>query len=146
MKNVNGSLIRNTIASQSAELIGNALGGVVFSYLGLIPGFTTSYILAIVGTVLLIIYWQHEDLILIFIMFAKFGTCCAFNMTFIASVELIPAIFATSAFGFANAVARIVTILSPLIAELDPPLPLKINVGVTLFAILVTQFTITKDK
>jgi hypothetical protein len=71
-------------------------------------------------------------------MFAKFGICCAFNMSFISSVELIPAIIATSAFGFSNVFARVVTMLSPQIAELDPPLPLKINIGVTTLAIIVT--------
>ena len=67
-------------------------------------------------------------------------------MSFISSVELIPSILATSAFGFSNVVARVVTILSPLIAEIDPPLPLKINVCVTIFAIIVAQFTITKKN
>ena len=59
-------------------------------------------------------------------------------MSFISSVELIPAIIATSAFGFSNVFARVVTMLSPQIAELDPPLPLKINIGVTTLAIIVT--------
>ena len=127
-------------------MIGNAVGSLVYNHLGLILGFSFSYTIAIIGTIFLIIYWQNINLILIFIMLAKFGTCCAFNMSFISSVELIPSILATSAFGFSNVVARVVTILSPLIAEIDPPLPLKINVCVTIFAILVAQFTITKKN
>lgn len=48
----------------------------------------------------------------------------AFNMVFIASVELIPTIFAATVFGYANVVARLVTMMSSIIAEKEYPLPI----------------------
>ena len=73
----------------------------------------------------------------VFITMAKFGISAAFNMIFIASVQLIPTIVAASVFGYCNVLARLMTVLSPIVAELDYPLPLYINI----FAAMGAGFT-----
>ena len=65
---------------------------------GLSNGFESSYVVSILGSTLLILYWDNKDYILILIIAAKFGISSAFNMSFIASIELIPALVAASVF------------------------------------------------
>jgi len=44
-------------------------------------------------------------------------------MVYIIGVKIIPAIFATRAFGFTNVCARTFTILSPMMSEVPQPIP-----------------------
>ena len=91
---------------------------------------------------MLMMYWTSISLIPIFIVFAKFGISAAFNMTFIASVQLIPTIIAASVFGYCNMVARTITILSPLVAEIVYPVPLVINICAAFLALVASQFIV----
>ena len=100
-------------------------------------GFVSMFFLSITGSSLLILFWTNVALLPVFITMAKFGISAAFNMIFIASVQLIPTIVAASVFGYCNVLARSMTVLSPIVAELDYPLPLYINI----FAALGAGFT-----
>lgn len=142
MKNVKGSLISNTLASQGAEFFANVFSGVIYNALGAKQSFVTSYIVSIVGSLLLLRYIDDTNLIFIFIIMAKFGISSAFTISFIASVQLIPTIFAASVFGYCNFSARIVTMMSSIVAELDEPTPLVISASSALGAALVSLFII----
>ena len=100
------------------------------------------FFISILGSILLMIYWTSLELIPIFIVLAKFGISASFNITFIASVQLIPTIIAASVFGYCNTVARTITILSPLVAEISYPVPLVINICAALFAVIASQFIV----
>jgi len=95
-------------------------------------------LIGICGSVLLLIYWENKDYILYLILAAKFGMSSAFNMSFIASIELIPAIFAASIFGYCNVIARLVTMGSSVVAELDYPTPLIVTIASASTAALVS--------
>ena len=58
--------------------------------------------------------------------FAKGGVKVTFDICYLANSTIFPAIFAGTAFGFCNAGAKIATILSPLLAEVVPPVPVII--------------------
>ena len=73
---------------------------------------------------------------------AKFGISAAFNMVFLASVQLIPTIVAASVFGYCNVLARAITVLAPIVAELDYPLPLYINIFAAISAAITSLFII----
>ena len=129
MKFVQGSLVKNTLGSQVAEFMANSLSGFVYSFLGAKYGFASSYVVSILGSTLLILYWDNKDYILILIIAAKFGISSAFNMSFIASIELIPALVAASVFGYCNVAARIVTMGSSVVAEIEYPTPLVVSIA-----------------
>jgi hypothetical protein len=61
-------------------------------------------------------------------MVAKFGISACINMSFIGSVDLIPTIFNARVLGIGNVFAGIITIMSPLVAVINYPGPLIINV------------------
>lgn len=86
-------------------------------------GFCISYLTAAAGCVLMLVYGDDSKYEIAFIFISQFGIQSSFNMCFVASVELIPAIFATSVFGYCNVVARLVTMMSSIVAEKAYPLP-----------------------
>ena len=83
---------------------------------------------SILGSTLLILYWDNKDYILLLIIAAKFGISSEFNKSFIASIELIPALVAASVFGYCNVAARIVTMGSSVVAEIEYPTPLVVSI------------------
>ena len=106
----------------------------IYLYMGPKYAFLSCYLLSAVGSGLLTAFWTNESLIPVFISMAKFGMATCFNMVFIASVQLVPTLFAASAFGFCNVAARTVTMMSSLVANLDYPTPLVVNIVVALCA------------
>lgn len=54
MKNVQGSIITNTLASQSSELVADLVGGIIYFKIGARLSFTMAYIFSIAGSILLI--------------------------------------------------------------------------------------------
>ena len=142
MKNVKGSLIANTLASQGAEFFADVFSGVIYNSLGARKSFLTSYFVSIIGSLLLLKFIDNTNLIFLFIIMAKFGISSAFTISFIASVQLIPTIFAASVFGYCNVSARIVTMMSSLVAELDEPTPLIVSASSAFGAAVVSLFII----
>ena len=100
------------------------------------------FMVTVVGSILLVQYWDNLEMIPIFITMAKFGISATFNMAFIVSVQLIPTIVAATVFGYCNVSARSLTILSPIIAEMDYPTPLYICMGVAAFASVTSLFIV----
>ena len=116
----------------------------IYSYTGPRKGFIGSAVLALTGNVLLQIFWTNTKITTIFIVMAKFGVTSSFNMSFIAFVQLIPTIYSTTLFGFANFCARIVTMIAPVVAVLNYPVPLLTNH--VLFIILIVSAVFIKEK
>ena len=69
---------------------------------------------------------QNQDSLsfLVYIIFAKFGISCTFCVLYVINVKIFPTLFAATAFGFCNFMARFVTVLAPLVAQLDQPTPM----------------------
>ena len=107
----------------------------VLVYLSLGPkkGFASSYSLAILGCFLLLCFPNNIGMIPFFVTIAKFGISASFNMVYLASVGLIPTMFASSVFGLCNVAARIATIMAPVIAEQEYPLPMILCLVVVSF-------------
>ena len=144
MKKVQGSIVVNTISNQVSEVSADILSGFYYVYAGPIRGFQSMFMLSIIGTVLLLIYWDNVDLIPVFVLIAKFGVSANFNMVYIASVALIPPLFASSVWGINNTVARLCSMLAPEIAELAYPTPLIISLIFNTIAIFVAQILVQK--
>ena len=78
--------------------------------------------------------------------FAKGGVKVTFDICYMANATIFPAIFAGTAFGFCNAGAKIATIISPLLAEVDPPLPMITFVVVAGIGSIVSWLIITEES
>ena len=142
MKYVDGGLIKNTLISQFSELTADLVSGIIYYKFGPRFAFTIMFCISIFGSILLMLFWTNLELIPVLIILAKFGISASFNMVFIASVQLIPTIVAASVFGYCNVSARLITVLSPIVAELDYPLPLYINIGAAMGAAFTSLFII----
>jgi hypothetical protein len=78
------------------------------------------------GIALVILSESQPDLVPIMVAFAKGGVQATLEICYLANSFLFPAIFSGTAFGICNAGAKISTIVSPILAEFNPPLPMII--------------------
>ena len=119
------------------------VGGVIYFKAGPRIGFFACFMISIVGSAMMIVTWDDLDLLPIFIMMAKFGISANFNMCYLAFVQLIPTMYNTTVFGLCNVLARIITFMSPQIAEYAYPTPITISiasVGIgALFSLLIVS-------
>lgn len=144
LKNLGGSIVVNTLSSQIAECIANCFGGVINSKIGPKKSFALMFLLTITGSALFVKFYEREDLTSYFIVPSKFGVSASFNIIFIVAVQLIPTIFSSQVFGLCNVVARTVTAMSSLIAEVEQPIPMEIVIGVSTLAILFSLIIVEK--
>mmetsp|Transcript_17149 Transcript_17149/g.26506 ORF Transcript_17149/g.26506 Transcript_17149/m.26506 type:complete len:83 (+) Transcript_17149:1121-1369(+) len=77
-------------------------------------------------------------------MITKFGATAALTMVFIANVKLIPTKFATTVFGFWNVLSRTVNSLSSLLAEMEQPTPMIVNISVSAVAAVASLLLVEK--
>jgi hypothetical protein len=68
-----------------------------------------------------------------------------FNLCYLANAQIFPAIFAGTTFGICNIGAKLITILAPLIAELDPPIPMILFCS-TAFLACILSLLIKKQR
>ena len=142
MKDVKGSIIINTLASQAAEVSAVLLSGVLLAKMGPKKGFAFIFAVSASGSIALIFVVNSgkTSLIPIFVFLAKFGIAASFSMVFVAAVSLTPTIFTASIFGFSNVAARSVTVLAPEVVEIPGVVPIVINVVCACVAGLVSTF------
>ena len=102
------------------------------------------YVLSILGAFLLLIFPNDVVMIPLYITIAKFGISCAFNLVYLSAVSLIPTILSSTVFGLCNVPARVITIMAPVVAEQDAPVPMLICLVLVSCAIVVSQFIVEK--
>lgn len=81
-----------------------------------------------------------------FVLIAKFGIASAFNLAYIITPTFFPTYLCTTAFGIVNAVAMASSIFSPVIAELNQPVPMLIYGFTSAIAMVTCLFLFTKVK
>jgi hypothetical protein len=67
---------------------------------------------------------ENEGLVPIMLSLARGGVKVAFDTCYLANAMIFPTIFSGTAFGICNIAAKMTTILSPMIAEIEPPVPM----------------------
>lgn len=78
--------------------------------------------------------------ILICLLLTKFGISSAFNICFLITSEYFPTNYSSTVFGYCGILSRIVTIMAPLIAEWNDPVPMVIYSIACLTSTLTTFF------
>ena len=97
------------------------------------------YFICAVGSVLTacfeesLVHW-----IPIFVLFSKFGVGASFGLIYVANF-IFPVEIASQTLGFCNTTARLFTMVAPLIAELEPPVPMMLMTSFALVAGIAQQ-------
>ena len=115
------------IASSISELFAYAISGYFYSYFGAKMTLTVSFAISTVGGVVILAYGlQHEEAwtFVLLVILSKFGIACAMNINFVAHQAIFPPLFASAAMGYCGVLSRLFSTLSPLLAQMDEPLPM----------------------
>jgi len=123
-----GNVFINSVVSSISELVACVVAGVIYNKFGAKKSFQITYGITLVGGVGIVIYevtvdffsaklntdevvdgWLFPTLVLL----AKFGITAAFTIDFLCMLDFFPVLFSSSAWGFCNFFARLLTIFAP---------------------------------
>ena len=133
----------SAVLSSISEIIGTACGGSLYTMYGLKQGMTMSFALALLGSLLILGYGlthQESFLFPFFVLLAKLGISSAFNILYVSHADVFPVLFAATALGFTNFVTRIITGISPILAQVEEPIPMIIFLALCIAGCLTVQF------
>lgn len=146
IKYIPGNMFVNVIIMSIADALSSISAGIIASRIGTRKTMFYSYALAAFSGVLLTVFDQSPLAIMIFMLVTKFGINCAFTLCYIINAEYFPAMVCSRIFGICNIFSRISTILSPLIAEVTPPVPMMTYVLVCTLSMIASQFLTKNDE
>ena len=114
LKYLPGSIYTNSLASASAEIVGSLSGCIIYAKKGIRTSFSILYVLCIVGGVLIILFGEKYSAWLpLFLVLIRMGCAGAFNLAYIAPIDVFPTLFKSTATGICNFFARIFCVLAP---------------------------------
>jgi hypothetical protein len=132
IKNLPGDFFMNNLVSGLTDIPVAILGGYFYHKFGLKITLVFFFCCALIGGLCIAIFGEsYEGLMPYMLAFAKGGVKATFDVCYLANSFIFPAIFAGTVFGFCNAGAKIATIISPLLAEERPPVPITVFCIVT---------------
>ena len=124
LKYIKGDIYVNTIVSSVSEVSAYLISGILYQHLGTRLSFVASFTIAIIGSILYIIFGDtYPYLIPFMVLGSKFGISGSFNVVYLAN-SLFPPIYASTTFGICNAFARLAAMLAPQFAEISKPIPM----------------------
>ena len=107
-----------------------------------------SFSLAALGAVALMFSHDsaHEKYVIpLFVLITRFGINSAFTLCYIITADYFPSIVSSRVFGICNLFSRFATILSPMIAELEPPLPMIVY-SIVCSITMISSLALTKSE
>lgn len=145
LKYLPGNIFKNTLYSSVVDFPLAILGGIFYYKFGIRLALSGAFFFAMVGSLSLVFFSNDfEDLVPIMISLARGGVKVTFDICYLANSTIFPAIFAGTSFGICNIGAKIATILSPMLAEVPPPIPMIVFSAIALIAILLSNFINTE--
>jgi len=143
MKYIPGNIFVTTLTSSLGDIPLSIGGGFLYYFKGIRIAMTVFLICSIAGAVSIITWAKFESvafLIPVVVLFTRSGIKCTFDSCYLANATIFPAIFSGTAFGFCNLGAKIITIFSPLTAEVKDPVPMIIFASLAAVALVLVQF------
>lgn len=140
MKYLPGNIFVNSLVSSFVDIPISIAAGFIYHSYGVRLTLPLAYGMSLCGSIALVILGNSiPAMVPVMVMMARGGVKVALDLCYLANSTIFPAIFAGTAFGLCNIGAKAFTILSPLIAEVAPPLPMIIFSGVLAFAIFAAM-------
>jgi hypothetical protein len=146
LKYIKGDFFINTITTSLCEVPAVIISGIAYQKLGIKFTLFTCFCISVLGGILLIIFSDNIEAIPFMILAARFGVSATFNVCYLANAQIFPTIFAGTAFGICNIFAKLATIISPELAEVDPPVPMIVFVVVAALSAALSLMLITEKK
>ncbi len=131
LKYVSSNLFVSTLIACLGDIPLSVAGGFTYHHLGPKRAMSIFLCVAIIGGISLST-WADTDsgmptaVISLLVLLTRSGIKATFDSCYLANSTIFPAIFAGTAFGFCNLGAKIVTIFSAPMAEVQPPVPMII--------------------
>lgn len=143
LKYLPGDIYSNTFSSSGTDMASVLFGGALYKRLGIKKTYSVLLSFSVVGGILIVLFGtNNEGWMPLFVIITKIGIAGCFVCVYICMVDVFPTLFLASAFGICNFLARILTIVAPQVAELEPPTPMIILTCLCALGILMVQFVI----
>ncbi len=100
-----------------------------------------SYGISLLGGILILFFGNGYIFMMpFFVGVARIGISAGFNLIYLINADVFPTLFAASAMGICNLLARIITVMSPQVAELPGATPMVIYSLFCVGGVIVTFF------
>lgn len=141
VKYLPGDVYTNSLASGSSELVAYAVAGIMYGKLGVKLSFCLLFGLSVVGGSCILFLGEDSTFWMpFFVVIAKFGISGGFVLLYVCTADVFPTLFCSTGLGICNFLARLVTILAPVVAEQPDPIPMALFTGVTALGIVLILF------
>ena len=134
-----GDIYRNQIISSLSEVAAYLVSGAIGAKLGNRVCLIVSFLIALVGSILLVLYEDMGHSVMAMILATKFGISSCFSAVYLAN-SLFPPLYASTTLGICNFLARLVSMIAPPFAEFDKPLPMILFALLSLAGTFVSMF------
>ncbi len=123
--------------SSSIDIPVTVFGGFLYYLVGCRWSFTITFTCALIGGLFLLFLGDgNPNLVPYFLSLAKCGIKVTLDTCYLANAMLFPAIFAGTAFGICNVGAKFASTISPMLAELEAPVPMIVFTCVSFLALI----------
>ena len=143
-----GNIYVNSAVFSVCSIIAYVVSNPLYKKLGLKISFIVSFFISSVGGFLIVLWGLDSEVKLVFpilVLLASFGTANMFNLLYCTHASIFPTQFAAGAMGICNFTARVMTIFSPIVAEIEGSLPMWIFTVLSVLSLIMTLF-IQKNK
>lgn len=137
------------IVSSISDIVANSIAAYVFEKIGVRKCISGSQALATIGGLLVLTYGLQHDQSWTFpllVMMSKFGVTFTFNTLYVSHATLFPVLFASSAMGINQFVARLFSAISPLLAQVEEPVPMIVFTSITTTSFILAFFIQAEDR
>lgn len=139
MKYLQGDIFDNSLASAFAQGLGIVLSGIYTRYFTKKSALVVSFTVSMSGAVLIVAFGSLKIALMpLYVGMARIGISAGFNLIYIINTDIFPTLFAATAMGICNLLARVITILSPQVAELPGATPMIVYCLFCLGGMLLT--------
>jgi hypothetical protein len=149
LKFIPGGIFLNFSVAALSEMAGNLSAGILFTKFGPNITFGFGYTLALIGGSCLIFqnkFADNDALIVVFIIFAKFGASVTQCVCYCATPWVFPTTLCGTAFGICNLFGRAFQGSASFIADAPIPIPMCIFSALSLVSIFVSFFVRTATE
>ena len=143
------NVYETAVTGSIAEIVAYTVSGLLYEKIGVKLSLVISFALSTMGGILILAYGlEHESDPGFYICFllTKFGVSCLWNIIFNANQYFFPVLFAATAMGVCNFLARLSTSFSYLASEIDEPTPMYLFTFICGLSCIASTFLRTKKE